>query len=104
MSCTFAGRTLWYTVTGTGGDVRIDTAGSNFDTAVAVYVDDAGGLSEIACNDDEPAFEPVRTLQGVVTFPTEAGVTYYVQVGGFDFSFEDPASSPEYGRLRLSVS
>lgn len=103
MSCTSAGRTVWYTVTGTGGDVTIDTAGSNFDTAVAVYVDDGGGLTEIACNDDEPMFEPVRTLQAIVTFPTEVGVTYYVQVGGFDFSFADPAASPEYGKLRLSV-
>jgi len=104
MSCTSAGRTVWYTVTGTGGDVTLDTAGSNFDTALAVYVDDGGGLTEIACNDDEPMFDPIRTLQAVVSFPTQAGVTYYVQVGGFDFSFADPAASPEYGKLRLSVS
>ncbi|MEO8510168.1 MAG: hypothetical protein ABI534_02900 [Chloroflexota bacterium] len=104
MSCTIAGRTVWYTVTGTGGDITIDTARSNFDTAVAVYVDDGGTLTEVACNDDEPASEPVRTLQAIVTFPTDAGVTYYVQVGGFDASGFDPAASPEYGRLRLSVS
>lgn len=104
ISCTSAGRTLWYTVTGTGGELTVDTAGSNFDTAIAVYASDGGTLTEIACADDVPPFEFVRTLQASVTFPTDAGATYYVQVGGFDFSIIDPAASPEYGRLRLSVS
>ena len=31
------GRTVWYTIEGTGGPVTIDTAGSNFDTLIAVY-------------------------------------------------------------------
>lgn len=30
------GRTVWSTVTGTGGEVSVDTAGSNFDTVLAV--------------------------------------------------------------------
>ncbi len=43
------GHTLWYTFTGTGGEVTVDTAGSNFDTIVAIYDD---SLTELACEDD----------------------------------------------------
>ena len=34
------GRTLWYTIEGTGGPVTIDTAGSNIDTLIGVYAAD----------------------------------------------------------------
>jgi hypothetical protein len=71
------GHTAWWTFTGTGSDVTIDTAGSDFDTVVGVYVDDGGSLTQIGCNDD------VDSLQARLTVATEAGVTYYVQVGGF---------------------
>jgi hypothetical protein len=93
------GRTLWYSFTGTGGSVTIDTAGSNFDTMVAVYDDE---LNEIACVDDVD-FEPIGgTLQAAVTIDTVEDATYYVQVGGFVQSFFGlPA---EFGRLRISVS
>ena len=104
ISCTSAGRTLWYSVTGTGSELTVDTAGSNFDTVVAVYASDGGTLTEVACADDVPPFDFVRTLQASVTFPTDAGATYYVQVGGFNFSDIDPAASPEFGRIRLSVT
>jgi hypothetical protein len=71
------GHTAWWTFTGTGSDVTLDTAGSNFDTVVGVYVDDGGSLAQVGCNDDD------ESLQARLTVPTEAGVTYYVQVGGF---------------------
>jgi hypothetical protein len=71
------GHTAWWTFTGTGSDVTVDTAGSNFDTVVGVYVDDGGSLTQVGCNDD------VDSLQARLTVPTEDGVTYYVQVGGF---------------------
>jgi hypothetical protein len=94
------GHTLWYTFTGTGGEVTIDPAGSNFDTVVAVYDDE---LNELACIDDNE-FEPVGvTLQGALTLEdTDLGATYYVQVGGFLQIFFEEAEA-EFGRLRLSI-
>lgn len=71
------GHTAWWTFTGTGSDVTLDTAGSDFDTVVGVYVGDGGSLTQVGCNDD------VDSLQARLTVPTEADVTYYVQVGGF---------------------
>lgn len=71
------GHTAWWTFTGTGSDVTVDTAGSTFDTIVGVYVEDSGSLAQMGCNDDD------ESLQARLTVSTEAGVTYYVQVGGF---------------------
>ena len=39
-------RSVWYTVEGTGGELTVDTAKSNFDTVLAVYVMDGDGLVE----------------------------------------------------------
>jgi hypothetical protein len=83
------GHTAWWTFEGTGGPVTVDTAGSDFDTALAVYADEGGTLVQVACVDD------VETLQAVVTVDTVAGVTYYVQAGGFGGNF---------GTLVLSLS
>lgn len=96
------GRTLWYTFEGTGDPVTIDTAGSGIDTLIGVFVPTDTGYDEIACNDDVE-FEPIgSTLQAAVTFDTEEGVTYYVEIGGFVFPFADP-SEAEAGRIRISV-
>ena len=93
------GHTVWYRIVGTGGPVTIDTAGSDYDTVVAVYTaDGSGGFDPVpdACVDDVP-LEPIgRTLQASVTFDTVAGTTYYVQIGGFPESFR-------YGNLRVAV-
>jgi hypothetical protein len=96
------GRTLWYTVEGTGDEITIDTAGSNFDTVLAVYVLEGEELVEIACIDDV-FFDPIGlTFQASITGPTEEGVTYYVQIGGFDS--RDRGGNVEFGRLRITVS
>jgi hypothetical protein len=71
------GHTAWWTFTGTGDPVTVDTAGSDFDTALAVYADEGGELVQVACVDD------VDSLQARVTVDTLAGVTYYIQSGGF---------------------
>ena len=93
------GHTLWYSFTGTGGPVTIDSGGSNFDTVVAVYDDE---LNELACIDDNE-FEPVGvTFQGALTVDTVEGDTYYVQAGGFLDLF-DPEAVAQFGRLRLSI-
>jgi hypothetical protein len=86
----FAGHTLWYRIEGTGGDVTVDTAGSAFNTVVAVYADAGGALDELDCVDDVlPA-----TRQAVLTLPTVAGETYLVQIGGF---------GGQFGQLKLTV-
>jgi hypothetical protein len=90
----FWGRTVWYSIEGDGAPITIDTAGSNFDTALAVYEVDGDTLAEIACVDDVPTGDTTRTLQASATFDTEAGVTYLVQVGGL---------WGEAGRLLLAV-
>ena len=59
-----------------------------------------GGLTEIACDDDVD-FVPIgASYQAVVTFDTEAGVEYYIQVGGIQNFFTGEVES---GRLRLAV-
>lgn len=90
------GRTLWWTFVGTGRPVRLDTAGSRFDTAIAVYERRGGRLRPVACNDDvDPGFPyPKSTLQGRLEVPTVAGRVYSVQVGGV---FSD------FGRLVLTL-
>jgi hypothetical protein len=93
-SCAPLGSTVWYTIEGTGGPITIDTAGSGFDTAIAVYTN-GEAWEEVACNDDVPTGTIGFSFQAAVTFDTVHGQTYYVQVGGF---------FGEFGRLRIAVS
>jgi hypothetical protein len=87
------GHTAWWSFTGTGGDVTIDTAGSDFDTVLGVYVLQGEELVQVGCVDD--VFEdPEATLQARLTVSTEADVTYLIQAGGFGEST---------GQLELSV-
>jgi hypothetical protein len=92
-------RTVWFSLAGTGEEVTIDTAGSGFDTVIAVYTVAADGSLDLvdgACGDDVP-LEPVgRSLQAAVTFEAADGTTYLIQVGGFP-------DDDNWGTLRLSV-
>jgi len=91
--------TVWYSVAGTGGPVTIDTAGTNFDTVIAVYTPDGvGGYDPLpgGCVDDIDLEPPAQSLQAVLTFDTELGQTYLVQIGG------TPADS-NWGVLQLAV-
>jgi hypothetical protein len=88
--------TVWYTVTGTGGPITIDTAGSDFDTVMAVFSGSPGSFETVDCVDDVPLDPIGRTLQASITFDSVAGETYYVQIGGF------PQAIP-YGNLRVAV-
>ena len=93
------GFTVWYRIVGTGGSITVDTAGSDYDTVAAVYTaNGSGGFTPVpdACVDDVPTVPVGRTLQAAVTWPTVAGTTYYVQIGGF------PSQFP-YGNLRVAV-
>jgi hypothetical protein len=87
------GHTAWWTVTGTGGDVTVDTAGSDFDTVVGIYVQQDGEMVQVGCVDDVFT-EEGGTVQAAITFGTDANVTYYLQAGGFDGAT---------GQLELSV-
>ena len=76
--------TAWWTFTGTGGDVTVDSAGSDFDTIIGVYVLDGGSFEQVGCVDD--VFDPETeegSLQSQVTVATIAGQTYYIQAGGY---------------------
>ena len=94
------GHTVWYAITGTGDPITIDTSGSDFDTVAAAYVPDDEGLTEVACIDDVD-FVPIGgSYQAILTFDTEVGVEYLVQVGGISNPFTGEVQS---GRLRLVV-
>jgi hypothetical protein len=88
------GYTAWWIVEGTGGEVTVDTAGSGFDTVVAVYVDSGEGLSQVGCVDDVMIDPAHGSLEAAITFATDAGTTYLVQAGGFGYAT---------GRLELAV-
>ena len=85
--------TAWWTFVGTGGQVTVDTAGSNFDTIAGVYTGSPGSLTQVDCVDD--VFDPEFSLQASLTVDTVEGVTYYVQAGGFGGST---------GRLQVTIS
>jgi Putative metal-binding motif len=67
------GKTVWYSFIGDGGPVVVTTAGSNFDTVIAVY----RPTLQAVCDDDSGS-----TLSRL-TFDTVDGTEYLVQVGGY---------------------
>jgi hypothetical protein len=75
------GASIWYTWTaGADGWIRFSTAGSSFDTVLAVYTGTPiSALQEVASNDDAGA-----SGQSAVDFPTTSGTTYYIAVDGFN--------------------
>jgi len=74
------GRSLWYRWTAPSSGIwALDTAGSSFDTMVAVYTGSAvNALTPIASNDDARADRSSR-----VTFAATGGATYHIAVDGF---------------------
>lgn len=92
-TCGFnVGKTVWYSFspqpTAAGSSV-VHTFGSNYDTVVQVFAVVGGSLLHQGCNDDTVG------LQSSVPFTAAPGVTYLIQVGGFD-----QAS----GNLRLEIT
>jgi len=96
--CPPRGSTVWYALTlDTTQPVSVSTAGSDYDTTLAVYTGSGyGDLSLVGCNDDT-----FFGLQASLTFDVEAGVTYLIQAGSFggDFggllqiSFDEPGKT-----------
>jgi subtilisin family serine protease len=75
------GKSVWWNYTPTSSSsTTITTAGSPFDTTLAVYTGSAvGSLTEVASNDDTGS-----GLTSSVTFNAVSGTTYRVVVDGFD--------------------
>jgi hypothetical protein len=91
--CSSIGRTVWYRVVpDASGRLVASTAGSGYDTILAVYASDPAGRpgALLACNDDFPP-----GLQSRVLVDVAAGQPYYLQAGGWAGSG---------GRLALAVS
>ncbi len=76
-----ASRSLWWTWTAPhSGSVTIDTAGSSFDTVLAVYIGATmSSLAEVTSNDD---FGSENTSS--VTFQAVGGTTYRIALDGYN--------------------
>lgn len=72
---------VWRSVVASAdGTLTIDWSGSHFDTIGSVYeVSSAGGITEVACNDDFEGSGDTR-----VVLPVTAGTTYAVRTVGFN--------------------
>lgn len=81
-TCGFnVGKTVWYSYTpqvAAAGPSVASTFGSNFDTVLQVFAVVAGSMHNLGCNDDTSG------LQSNVAFPSAPGLTYLIQVGGYN--------------------
>jgi len=95
-SCAVVAHTVWYSFTPNQSDMlKIDTAGSGYDTVLAVYTGGSlGGLTSVGCNDETGAGQ-TSALQ----FQTTSGTTYQIQIGSVDSVPANPnlALSLEWG-------
>jgi hypothetical protein len=74
--CAGNGPTVWYMFTpAADASVMITTFGSDYDTTLSVYTDNAGTLTQLACNDD------FNSLQSLIVFEAAAGTTYFIMAG-----------------------
>ncbi|HEX2028173.1 MAG TPA: carboxypeptidase regulatory-like domain-containing protein, partial [Nitriliruptorales bacterium] len=89
--CGSIGATVWYSYTpSTTTPLIADTAGSDYDTVLAVHTGTSlSDLTNVACNDDAGG------TQSQVEWTPTAGTTYYLQAGG---------SSDATGNLTLNIT
>lgn len=90
-SCAFSGprtgnHTLWWRFTPEhNGKLDLDTLASTSpfaDTIMTVYSGSPGALTEVACNDDQPA--PGTSLRSqLIDVPVVGGTTYYIYVSRY---------------------
>lgn len=77
--------TAWYQYTPAENQtVAIDTLGSNYDTALAVWRGSRGALIHLACNDDHDYENDI--FQSRVTLNLSAGTTYHIEIASHDFN------------------
>lgn len=87
--CTEQGSSVWYAYTNSGAnfvDVSLSTCESDFDTAIQVWqvngaACDFSNFVGVACNDDSDCGDGLQTQ---LNFTAEPGLSYKIQVGGFD--------------------
>lgn len=73
---------VWYKFTPlVDGQLTVRTAGSDFDTVLAVYVGGCGALTQLACNDDS-AGATDRTSK-IASLRVSANTTYRFLAGGY---------------------
>lgn len=90
------GGSLWWSWTAptNAGQLVVDTAGSEFDTVVAVYTGSTlEGLQLVGANDDASSGNPLSRL----TVPVTAGTTYTIVVGAKVAIPTDGAANPRGG-------
>ncbi len=77
--CALIDNTVWYSYTpASSGVFAVDTNGSDYDTALAVYTGATlASLVNLGCDDNAGFLRNSR-----IAFVAQAGVTYYFQVGG----------------------
>ncbi len=75
------GKTIWFRVIpNASGALTATTAGSDFDTVLALYTGSTlGSLQQLKCNDDAGGSTRTSRLFQMVT----GGQTYYLQLGGY---------------------
>ena len=75
------GATVWYRfTTPSAGTMIASTAGSDYDTVLAIYMGtDIASLAVEGCNDDSPG----GGLHSEMSLPLQANTTYHLQIGGF---------------------
>jgi hypothetical protein len=77
----------WWRIAGTGQQIALSTAGSSFNTVLAVFDQgdaDPDASNRIACNDDDAS----ATGTSAVAFATSRGRSYLVAVGGRELASE----------------
>lgn len=85
-------KTVWYRYLPPSNDrVTLDTAGSSYDTVLAVWRDAGGALTQVGCNDDV-----VGSTQARLVLDLQAGWTYLIEIAAY--------SDEGGGQLRFSAT
>lgn len=95
------GKSVWWSWTAPiSGQVRISTAGSDFDTVLAVYTGSSvTSLVSVASNNDDQELGGVLT--SLVVFNASAGTTYHIAVDGM--STDSDYKNIDSGNIILSI-
>jgi hypothetical protein len=98
-TCAPMGNTVWFRITpSSSGTVTASTAGSGFDTVLAVWTGASlTTLTQVTCDDDGVSSGGPSQK----SFSVSAGTTYYIQVGGW----KDTTTGKVYtGSISFSLS
>ncbi len=81
-------RDVWYAYRPvSSATVNVNTCGSGFDTVLSVFTGACGGLTQVACNDDNASSGGNNAcgggLSSGINVAMTAGTTYYIRVAGY---------------------